>query len=56
MVFAGRRSQDRKALKQALTEQEILGVSKIMDDLTEFEEVLNVASANQGPWHLAVDF
>ena len=44
------------ALKQAVTQQDIEGASKIMQDLTEFENVLEIARANQIDWHLAIDF
>jgi hypothetical protein len=44
------------ALKEAVAEHQIEGASKIMDDLTEFENVLKVASAHGIDWHLAIDF
>jgi hypothetical protein len=44
------------ALKQAVTQQDIEGANKIMQDLTEFENVLEIARANQIDWHLAIDF
>jgi hypothetical protein len=44
------------ALKQAVTKQDIEGASQILHDLTEFENVLKIAKANQIGWHLAIDF
>ena len=44
------------ALKKAVIEQQIEAADKIIDDLTEFENVLKIASANQIGWHLAIDY
>lgn len=44
------------ALKKAVINEQIGEADKIIADLTEFENVLKIASFNQVDWHLAIDF
>ena len=44
------------ALKKAVITQEMAEGNKFVADLTEFENVLKIASANQVGWRLAIDY